>query len=302
MRTRHSPLFLLAPLTVVLAIAGFTLIAAPAASAKKATPQVTKLKIYRTPSGPEKGALTVIAMLNYRGFAKITDSPNGQTPPLTRAIVTLTGANHTIIARDSVRLHLHAFKGAAVRFDFRIPASRARKIDDAKLKVGLVVKLRNRTATLSSNRRGTTPATRQFACFIWCPVNSAPPPAPTVAFGIASENPVICLGFNDSGYAQPYLFEVAYFDAAGNAIFGGGSSAFDVSSSGSFSDVGVEQPASGGAGDVIVTFSGSVPSSVLSAPPNASTGNAVLAYTGPPFGQIPNPMILPYQPNSAAGC
>ena len=116
----HRPL--LAAVALIAAVAAL----APAAALAAPAPEVTSLKIYRTPSGADKGALTVIAMLDYTGFAKADDVAAGHAPPLTRATVTLTGAHHRVVARDSVMVHPLAFRGAPERLDFRIPAARAK--------------------------------------------------------------------------------------------------------------------------------------------------------------------------------
>ena len=271
----------------------------PALAVAKAT-TIQKFKIYRTPSGPDKGAITVITTLDYQGFAKAVDFPAGAIPPVSHAIVTLTGANSAITAHDVVRLSQRTRAGAPVRFDFRIPAAKARTLGDRKVKVAFTVSLRGRTAKFATK---TTRATRQWGmnvCFIFCQVDQFTPPAPTVAFGQNVESPTICLSFNGSGYAQPTLFQIGAFDAADNGLFGGGSSTFAVATDGTFSDVGVEQPASNpGTGDVIVTFSGTVPTSVLNAAPTANTGPALMYNSGAPFGLFTNPIVAPYQSNNS---
>ncbi len=265
----------------------------PALAAARA-PTFRSFEIYRTPSGPDKGAITVITTLDYRGFAKAADFPADTLPPVSRAIVTLTGANSAITARDVVRLHPRTHRGTPVRFDFRIPAAKARKLGDRKVKVALAVSLRGRTTKFATK---STRATRQFGgfCIIACQVSQSPPPAPTVAFGENVGSPEVCLGFNGSGYAQPSLFQVQAFDGS-NTLFGGSSSAFDVAQDGTYSDVGGEQPASGP--DVTVTLSGTVPTSVLNAAPTANTGPALMYNSGAPFGLFTNPIVAPYQSNS----
>lgn len=293
---------LLAAVALIAAVAAL----APAAALAAPAPKVTSLKIYRTPSGSDKGALTVIAMLDFTGFAKADDVAAGQARPLTRATVTLTGAHHRVVARDSVMVHPLAFRGAPERFDFRIPAARAKALDDAKVRVRLVVRLKGRSATFATARAGTRRAVRQFGpagfCIVFCPVSQTPPPAPGVAFGTVAYDPTACLGFGASGYAQPFLYEITAWDAAQNAIIGGGDSAFNVAPSGAFSDAGAEQPAGNPGGDVAVTLSGTVPADVLTAAPSAGTGPMVLYDSGAPFGQFANPLELPYQPNLAAYC
>lgn len=269
----------------------------PALAAAKA-PAIQSFKIYRTPSGPDRGALTVITTLDYQGFAKAADFPTGTISPASRASVTLTGANSTITARDVVRLHPGIRAGAPVRFDFRIPAAKARTLGDRKVKIAFAVSLRGRTTSFATK---STRATRQigpFPCFLFCPVNTSPPPAPSVAFGESVENPTLCLGFS-SGYSQPSLYQIAANDADDNILYGGGNSTFAVSTDGTFSDVGVEQPASNpGTGDVTVTFSGTVPTSVLNAAPTASTGTAFMYNSGAPWGLFTNPIVAPYLSNN----
>ena len=270
----------------------------PALAAAKA-PTFRSFEIYRTPSGPDKGAMTVIATLDYRGFAKAADFPAGTLPPVSQAIVTLTGVNSAITARDVVRLHPRTRAGAPVRFDFRIPAAKARKLGDRKVKVALAVSLRGRTTKFATK---STRATRQFGfCFLFCQVTQAPSPAPTVAFGENVESPTLCLGFNGSGYAQPALYQVQAWDASNNVLFGGGDSTFSVATDGSFSDVGAEQPADidSGGNDVTVTLSGTVPTSVLNAAPTANTGPALMYNSGAPFGLFANPIVAPYQSNNS---
>ena len=215
----------------------------PALAAAKA-PTFRSFEIYRTPSGPDKGAITVITTLDYRGFAKAADFPAGTLPPVSQAIVTLTGANSAITARDVVRLHPRTRAGAPVRFDFRIPAAKARKLGDRKVNVAFAISLRGRTTTFATKSKR---ATRQFFpfCFLFCGVNPSPPPPPTVAFGPTADYPTICLSFGSSGYAQPTLSQLRASDAAGNMIYGGGDSTFAVATDGSFSDVGVSQTTPG---------------------------------------------------------
>ncbi|MCX6393010.1 MAG: hypothetical protein NTX95_11045 [Actinobacteria bacterium] len=273
----------------------------PALAAAKA-PTFHSFKIYRTPSGPDKGAITVITTLDYRGFAKAADFPAGALPPVSHAIVTLTGANSAITARDVVRLHPRTRAGAPVRFDFRIPASKARKLGDRKVKVAFAISLRGRTTTFATKSKR---ATRQFFpspggfCF-FCGVNPSPPPPPTVAFGPTADYPTICLSFGSSGYAQPTLYQIGASDAADNRIYSGGDSTFAVATDGSFSDVGVEQPADidSGGYDVTVTLSGTIPTAVLNGAPPADTGPAVMYDSGAPFGLFPNPIVAPYQSNN----
>ncbi|MEI6690041.1 MAG: hypothetical protein WCN97_11885 [Thermoleophilia bacterium] len=274
----------------------------PALAAAKA-PTFHSFKIYRTPSGPDKGALTVITTLDYRGFAKAADFPAGALPPVSHAIVTLTGAHSAITARDVVRLHPRTRAGAPVRFDFRIPADKARKLGDRNVKVAFAVSVRGRTTKLGTN---STRATRQFGdfpCSFTCPVSSYFPPAKTVAFGQAAQRPVICLSFNGSGFSQPILTQVSAIDASYNVLDGTTNYAivgdnvvpqFAVSASGTFSGPGLETAAFS-ENAVNVTLSGTVPTSVLNAAPTASTGAAMLYNSGAPFGQFTNPIVAPYQ-------
>ena len=270
----------------------------PALAAAKA-PTFRSFEIYRTPSGPDKGAITVITTLDYRGFAKAADFPAGTLPPVSQAIVTLTGANSAITARDVVRLHPRTRAGAPVRFDFRIPAAKARKLGDRKVKVAFAISLRGRTTTFATKSKR---ATRQFFpfCFLFCGVNPSPPPPPTVAFGPTADNPTICLSFGGP-YSQPTLSQLRASDAAGNMIYSGGDSTFAVATDGSFSDVGVEQPADidSGGNDVTVTLSGTVPTSVLNAAPTANTVPALMYNSGAPFGLFANPIVAPYQSNNS---
>ena len=206
-------------------------LAFPALAAAKA-PALHSFKIYRTPSGPDKGALTVITTLDYRGFAKAADFPAGALPPISHAIVTLTGANSAITARDVVRLHPRTRAGAPVRFDFRIPASKARKLGDRKVNVAFAVSLRGRTTRVATKSAQDTrqTGTNGIGCYQSpCMVSYLPPPAPTVAFGpLYSAGPFICLRFNGSGYAQPSLYPIGATDAAYNILAGNGSSTFAV--------------------------------------------------------------------------
>jgi len=274
----------------------------PALAAAKA-PTFHSFKIYRTPSGPDKGALTVITTLDYRGFAKAADFPAGALPPVSHAIVTLTGAHSAITARDIVRLHPRTRAGAPVRFDFRIPASKARKLGDRKVNVAFAVSLRGRTTRVAMTSAQDTrqTGTNGIGCYQSpCMVSYLPPPAPTVAFGpLYSAGPFICLRFNGSEYAQPSLYPIGATDAAYNILAGNGSSTFAVATDGTFSDGGFEQPASNpGLGDVMVTLSGTVPTSVLNAAPTADTGPVYLYNSGAPFGLFTNPIVASYQPNN----
>ena len=273
----------------------------PALAVAKA-PTIQKFKIYRTPSGPDKGAITVITTLDYQGFAKAVDFPAGALPPVSHAIVTLTGANSAITARDVVRLHPGTRAGAPVRFDFRIPAGKARKLGDRKVNVAFAVSLGGRTTKFATKSKQ---ATRQFLggvfCFLFCSVNPSQPPAPTVAFGPTADLPTICLSFGSSGYAQPTLSQIQASDAANNMIYYGGDSTFAVATDGSFSDVGVEQPADidSGGNDVTVTLSGTIPTAVLNGVPPADTSPALMYNSGAPFGLFTNPIVAPYQSNNS---
>ena len=274
----------------------------PTLAAAKA-PTIQSFKIYRTPSGPDKGAITVISTLDYRGFAKAADFPKGAVPPVSRAIVTLTGTNAAITARDVMRLHPRTRDGAPVRFDFRIPATKARAIADRKIKVAFAVSLNGRTSKFVTKTARTT---RQlfggFCLFGGCQANPSPPPAPSVAFGQSPSFPALCINFNGIEYAAPYLYPIQVADATGNSVwgsFGNSITAYAVRADGTFSAQGFEQPAANpGPGDVNVTLSGAVPASVLTATPAADTGAAVLYDSGAPFGQIPNPVVAPYQSNN----
>ena len=276
----------------------------PALATAKA-PTFHSFKIYRTPSGPDKGALTVITTLDYRGFAKAADFPAGALPPVSHAIVTLTGAHSAITARDVVRLHPRTRAGAPVRFDFRIPADKARKLGDRNVKVAFAVSLDGRTTKLGTKSTRATRQSGNFPCPdpFMCPVSSYTPPAATVAFGQADQSPVICLSFMGSGFSQPTLTQVSAIDASYNVLDGTTNYAivgdnvvpqFAVSTSGTFSGPGLETAAFS-ENFVNVTLSGTVPTSVLNAAPTASTGAAMLYNSGAPFGQFTNPIVAPYQ-------
>ncbi len=269
-------------------------VAVPTALA--AHPKVKTFKTYLAPSGPDKGTLTVLITADYRHFATKADVPAGKRPPRTWAILRLNDGAQTILAADTYRLSPSARSGAPVRFRFVFPAKKARELDRAALlKVRLSVGLKGHAAHQRLDRNGARRSTRQFD---WCALLLScgadwPAPAAEVGFGTYSNS--VCLIFNGSGgYAGPALSQLALWDGAGNALIGGGNSAFLVAANGSFSDVGFEQPSSGGVGDITVTLSGSLPTSLLNAPANASTGPIVLYDSGAPWGEFSNPITLPY--------
>lgn len=189
--TYRSPLSLLAPLAVGLAIAGFTLVAAGAATAKPATPKVTALKIHRTPSGPQKGAIAVIATANYRGTANNDRTVRG-TRSLAKITVTLTGARRSVVVSDTVRITNSntVAGGRPVRFDIRVPLSTSRLLgNDKRVRVKATL-TRTRSTTPVKRVLSTTGVHSQMGFADWTPrkgfqmysLKPTPPPSPPVGF------------------------------------------------------------------------------------------------------------------------
>lgn len=311
MSTYRSPLSLLAPLAVGLAIAGFTLVAAGAATAKPATPKVTELKIYRTPSGPQKGAVTVIATANYRGTANNDRTLRG-TRSLAKITVTLTGARQSVTVSDTVRITNGNIVagGRPVRFDIRVPRSTSRLLgNDERVHV---------KATLTRTR-STTPGKRVLratgvqAQMSYSPTpddffftkhrryQPSPPPSVPVGFqqwqngeppywNYTQDGPVwvtggdealICVTFWGSGYGAPNWYSIGLNDTATNAsigfVFPAGSST-TVAADGSFSFGSYLDQWVGGYAQVTngPQLSGTIPTSILSNPVSSSTGPATL--------------------------
>ncbi len=306
MRYRRLPV-LLATLTIAA-------LAAPLAFAKPAT--LTHIKVYRTPSGPDKGALTIT------GIARLTGKlPNTRTDRRARARldIRLDNGRRAVTAFDTVRVNAGSQLGHPVRFDVRIPAARALRLEGAK---HLAL-----TATLSRSRASVTragmPVVRQpngwlqivstcgsitlFSarqCAIPVTPIPLPPPAPPIGFMTAGSTNIMCVYFGGPNYTKPMIgmlwAQVALPDQ-NNSMFiedaqqGQGTAAIDTSD-GSFSMAGQIGLAwvgntQNGITQTGLTITGAVPVSILSGPASTSTGPATFSYA-PGNGVLPTDYSL----------
>lgn len=282
---------LLTSLSILLVLA----VAAPVAGAASG-PTLTSMRVYREPAGPHAGLLAAIATVDLRGFVRAGDLPTATSGPRARATLLLTNSGKTVRVADSVRIHPAAGAGVPARFDFRIPASRALALGDAiRMKVRITVAIGGRSAAVRPLGAGR--ATRQFGfggfggCVVSfiCGVSQQPAPAPNVAF--ASGNSLVCLAFNGSGYADPALYNVSFWDAAGNAL--GDSDDPSVAANGTWTDSFWWQPV-GGYAENGPSVTGTVPVAALQAPATSALGPLEVMYTGPQYGLFASPIVLPY--------
>ena len=317
MSTYRSPSSLLAPLAVGLAIAGFTLVAAGAASATPATPKVTALKIHRTPSGPQKGAIAVIAAANYRGTANNDRTVRG-TRSLAKIIVTLTSARRSITVSDTVRLtHGNTVAGGRpVRFDIRVPLSTSRLLgNDERVHVKATL-TRTRSTTPGKRVLRATGGQAQMSFsptpgdvfFTFTKYHRSPPPAVPVGFQQwqKGDEALICVTFWGSGYGAPNWYSiglnVSATDASIGYVFPAGMTT-EVNADGSFSFGSYLDQWVGGYAQVTTgpQLSGTIPTSILSNPVSSSTGPATLNVSPQTIGLPVSWTLGALTANEAAG-
>lgn len=324
---------LLAPLLIAVAIAGFALVAAPAASAKTVTPKVTELQLYRTPSGPQKGALTVIATADFRGAANNVRALRA-TRSLAKIIVTLTGARRSITVSDTVRITQNDIAGSPVRFDIRVPQSMSRLLSKDK-RVRIKATLTRKRSTTSSTRLASATTARAqtsgWRCGLArangftgsCMFQNVAPPAPPVGFEqwqnggpaywsdagswvLGGDEALVCVRFYGGGYGSPNWYSIGLNDDANSAtigyVFAAGTSTV-VAANGSFSFPSYLDQWVGGYAQVTTgpQLSGTVPTSILSGPVSSSTGPATLNVSPQAIGLPVSWTLGALTANQAAG-
>jgi len=218
---------------IVVFIALIALLIIPAGAAAK-SPSIKTIKIHRTPSGPLKGALTILATANFSGKAGAVGGRR-DTRSLAMIVVTLQGAHHSITASDTVRFTRRNNSGTPVRFDIRIPRTAARLLaGDRGLNVRATVTRELPTVRARALRidqpgasiRGWRCAEAQAngftgTCSQFLQILDTPPPAPPVGFqqwqngtgpgyvntaGVwvpGGDEALMCVVFGGNGYSLP---------------------------------------------------------------------------------------------------
>ncbi|MSO46920.1 MAG: hypothetical protein EXQ67_02380 [Thermoleophilia bacterium] len=322
-------------LRIVVFVALIALLIIPAGAAAK-SPSIKTIKIYRTPSGPLKGTLTVIATANFSG--KTTDS-NGlpDTRSLAMIVVTLQGERHSITASDTVRFTRRNKSGQPVRFDIRIPRSASRLLaGESGLNVRATVTrelptVRARAVRIDqpgASTRGWRCAEAQAmgytgTCAAYLEIINTPPPAPPVGFEQwqnggpgqwinngttwqpGGDEALLCVTFmGASGYAFPsqYLTLTASNGATVGSVWTVPSQA-NVPTSGAFTDPSYLDVFVGGYAQVSTgpTLTVQVPTSILSSPVGPSTGNATLTVLPQMQGLPTSWSLSPLTQSEAAG-
>jgi len=325
-------------LRVIVFVALIALLIIPAGAAAK-SPSIKTIKIYRTPSGPSKGVLTVIATANFSG--KATDS-NGlpHTRSLAMIVVTLQGAHHSITASDTVRFARRNNSGKPVRFHIRIPRSAARLLaGDRGLNVRATVTRELPTVRARALRidqpgasiRGWRCAEAQSmgytgTCAAFAEIYNTPPPAPPVGFQQyqngtgpgywlatgggtwvpGGDEALICVTFWGSGYKYPNWYSIGVNAADGTTIgyvFSPPGQSTTVAADGTFSYKSYLDQFVGGYAQVTAgpQLSGSVPTSILSNPVSSSTDPAMLNISPQTVGLPVSWTLAALTPNQAAG-
>ncbi len=323
-------------ITVITVVA---LLAPLSAMAAKATPSVTSVKIHRTPSGPSKGALTILATANFSGKAGAVGGRR-DTRSLAMIVVTLQGSHHSITASDTVRFTRRNNSGKSVRFDIRIPRSAARLLaGDRGLNVRATVTRELPTVRARALRidqpgasiRGWRCAEAQAngftgTCSQFLHILNTPPPAPPVGFQQyqngtgpgywlatgggtyvpGGDEALICVTFWGSGYQYPNWYSIGVNAADGTTIgyvFSPPGESTTVAADGSFSYGSYLDQFVGGYAQVTTgpQLSGSVPTSILSNPVSSSTGPATLNISPQTVGLPVSWSLAALTPNQAAG-
>ena len=303
-------------LRVIVFVALIALLIIPAGAAAK-SPSIKTIKIYRTPSGPSKGALTVIATANFSG--KATDS-NGlpDTRSLAIIVIRLQGAHRSITASDTVRFTRDNNSGKPVRFDIRIPRSAARLLaGDRRLTVRATVTRELPTARARALRIDKPEVSTRGMCrgeaqagfigmYAAClNVVNTLPPEPPVGFQqwiyngtTGSDEALLCVMFTG---ASGYGFPSQYITLAASNGVNVGSYRGAVPTSGAFEDSSYLDVGNGAPSSAGPTLTVQVPTSILSSPVGPSTGNATLTVFPQMQGLPTSWSLSPLTQSEAAG-